>query len=478
MLRVTKVLAILVLVNIFLSITINFFNVKTMAASTVKQQISSDIDGINGDKYPGIETRIKSLQKKHPNWNFKILYTGLKWSDVINGETSKHGTNVVSKSIYGKEWICPTCGDDTLYSGGSWYCASDDAVKYMMDARNSINDTDIFQFLELSYDSNAKYDKTAVKNILKDTFLDDGKLDTYVNQIMTSCKKYDVNPYYVAAKIIQEQGTKGGSTFKMLGSTGNGIFKVDEKNNVLTVLPETKIKNISGYLDESCKVTNSEGKEIKDETAEVKTGYKVDNKYSIAVLGDINGDGEVRITDYILIKNYILKKMSLNKTQELAADVNEDGQVRITDYILIKNHILKKYDISLKEDEYYYNIFNIGATGSTTSKIVENALKKAKENGWSTIEKCIDGGVEFIADGYISIGQDTMYFEKFNVVNTTKGYSYYTHQYAQDLLYAQNQGTKLRSILLDIDAIDNSYTFVIPVYESMPTVACARPISK
>ena len=332
--------------------------------------------------------------------------------------------------------------------------------------------------MELSYDDEAKYEKSAVKEILNDTFLDDGKLDTYVNQIFTSCKKYNVNPYYIAGKIIQEQGKDGGSTFKMVEQYGNGIFKVDVENNVLTVLPGTTVANISEYLDTKCNVKNNDEKEVKDKKQIVATGYKVNDKYTIAVLGDVNGDGQVRITDYILIKNYILKKHKLNKTEELAADVNEDGQVRITDYILIKNHILKKYDITLREDEYYYNIFNIKAYGRTTEDIVKNALDKAKEEGWSTIEKCIDGGVEFIGEGYISIGQNSMYLEKFNVVNTTKGYSYYTHQYAQDLLYAQSQGTKLQEKLSSIKAIDYPYTFVIPVYESMPEEACQRPLSK
>ena len=144
----------------------------------------------------------------------------------------------------------------------------------------------------------------------------------------------------------------------------------------------------------------------------------------------------------------------------------------------IKNYILKKSDIKLEGEKYYYNIFNIRATGRTTEDIIKNALDKAKTEDWSTIEKCLDAGIKFIADGYISIGQNSMYFEKFNVVNTTKGYSYYTHQYAQDLLYAQNQGTKLKTILKNIDAIDYPYTFIIPVYESMPENASVRPQSK
>ena len=64
-----------------------------------------------------------------------------------------------------------------------------------------------------------------------------------------------------------------------------------------------------------------------------------------------------------------------------------------------------------------------------------------------------------------------MYFEKFDVIAD----SYYTHQYAQDVMYAQNQGEKLRNILEGINATEYEYTFVIPLYENMPTTACKRP---
>ena len=474
----TKALSIILIINMLMSIILNLFIYKSFAAATVNQTVNTDIEAIDDQKYPEIKQMIKDLQEKHPKWNFKVLYTGLKWDDVVKGEIATHGTNVVSKSSYGNEWICSKCGKDKTYSGGAWYCASTEAVKYMMDARNSLNESDIFQFLELSYDDKAKYEKSAVKEILNGSFLDDGKIDTYVNQIFTSCEQYNVNPYYVAAKIIQEQGKQGGSTFKMVEQFGNGIFKLNTENNVLTVLPGATVGNISEYLDKSCVVKNSEGKKVKDKKEILSTGYKVDDKYTVAVLGDVNGDGKVKSTDYMRIKNYILKKSKLSDAEMAAADVNEDGKVKSTDYMRIKNYILKKSDITLKEDLYYYNIFNIRATGTTTEQVIANALEKAKAEGWTTIEKCLDAGIEFIGGSYISIGQNTMYFEKFNVVNTTKEYSYYTHQYAQDLLYAQNQGTKLKAILSSIDAIDYPYTFVIPVYEGMSAEICERPVSK
>ena len=50
------------------------------------QTTSDDINSIDETKYPGIKEKIKSLQSAHPNWKFKILYTGLDWNDVISNE--------------------------------------------------------------------------------------------------------------------------------------------------------------------------------------------------------------------------------------------------------------------------------------------------------------------------------------------------------------------------------------------------------
>jgi len=57
------------------------------------------------------------------------------------------------------------------------------------------------------------------------------------------------------------------------------------------------------------------------------------------VQGDANGDGEVNVTDYMAIANFILGQ---NPTDfnETAADVNEDGSVNVSDYVGVANIIL------------------------------------------------------------------------------------------------------------------------------------------
>ena len=78
-----------------------------------KQSTSTNISGINNTKYPGIKSLIQALQKKYPNWKFKLLYTGLDWTTVIANEYTGHGKsprNLVYKTTnYQGQWICSIC---------------------------------------------------------------------------------------------------------------------------------------------------------------------------------------------------------------------------------------------------------------------------------------------------------------------------------------------------------------------------------
>jgi len=65
--------------------------------------------------------------------------------------------------------------------------------------------------------------------------------------------------------------------------------------------------------------------------------------------------------------------------------------------------------------EGYYNFYNYGATDGAGA--VERGLAKAKELGWNNPEYAlVDGAKRVLASGYISAGQTTKYFYKFDVV--------------------------------------------------------------
>ena len=119
----------------------------------------------------------------------------------------------------------------------------------------------------------------------------------------------------------------------------------------------------------------------------------------------------------------------------------------------------------------YYNAFNFGASGSTSEQVIANGLAYAKKKGWDTLEKSISGGVDLIANEYIKIGQNTLYFQKFNVTNK----STFAHQYQQNLFAAKTECATLRNTYLDIESYDSKHTFIIPVFKNMPPKACLTP---
>ncbi len=184
----------------------------------VTQVVSTDIENIDESKYPGIKSRIKELQRQYPNWNFKLLYTKLDWNEVIRNEYTGHGTspkNLVYKSEkYKGEWICPICGD-RAYDNGNWRCASEQAIKYMMDPRASLNASDVFQFEELT---NVGCDINTLKNMTRGTFL-----EGHEQGIINAANNNNVNAYYIVARLIQEQGTSGSVLTSGAGYNGQYV---------------------------------------------------------------------------------------------------------------------------------------------------------------------------------------------------------------------------------------------------------------
>jgi len=228
--NVKKLLVIFILVISY--IIINLISGNTVFA--VSQTTSTDINSINSTNYPQIKEMLQSLQKDHPKWKFKILYTDISWAEVIANEYVGHGAsprNLVpaNNSNYNNAWICSICGTKT-YDSGSWQCASEAAIAYMMDARNSLNSSDIFQFMELSYtECNAEDLRTMVAN----TFLNS---DSCINAILQAARTHNVNAYYIVARILQEQGKEGSTLSKGQGYNGQyvgcyNVFNIGASGN-------------------------------------------------------------------------------------------------------------------------------------------------------------------------------------------------------------------------------------------------------
>lgn len=203
------IIIIAILIYILISLISTVFAVE-------KGTLSQDINGIDESKYPGYKTLIKNLKSKHSNYTFKVYYTGLKWDEVLVSEYQYHGISPLNLFQVGEKyngmWQCPICGSKN-YDNGSWCCASLEAIAYMMDPRNSINESDVFQFKDLE-GSDASYDDIARAVSNYGSYLNNQEA---IQAIYDASQKYNINPYFLVAKIINEHG-KNGSTL----SSGKG----------------------------------------------------------------------------------------------------------------------------------------------------------------------------------------------------------------------------------------------------------------
>ena len=127
--------------------------------------------------------------------------------------------------------------------------------------------------------------------------------------------------------------------------------------------------------------------------------------------------------------------------------------------------------------EGLYNFFNIRATPNADGTgSVANGLAYARSMGWTDPYQSIKGGISVIKDRYITWGQDTVYFQKFDVNNpygTAK--SLYSTQYMTNILAPTNEAKNSYNAYVSAGMINDAFEFHIPVYQNMPSTNVAYP---
>ncbi len=333
-----KVVSVILLIVMIFSMLGIFTNISEVEATS--NRYIYDGNNLNTSTYPGFKEILDKVKEAKPNWNIVIMETGLDWNQVIVAESAFTGSSPYSL-IQGKSgaWVCSSCGTKS-FDNGSWYHASEATLRYYMDPRNWLdpNGSSILQFLQIG-GVDAKDED--IYNAIKGTFLDrDGQGQENARIINKVSKENNANPFYVVARIIQEQGVGGSATYRM----------------------------------------------------------SADNKY-------------------------------------------------------------------------YYNIFNIGASGNGSSTIVANALAKAKKENWDTLEKCIAGSIRILFSDYINQKQDTIYLNKFDV----ESYGGLYHQYMQNVEAPKSESALMYNKIKDSGILDHSLTIVVPVFLNMPARTSESP---
>lgn len=302
------------------------------------------------------KSALRTLHAKYPTWVFKADHIPYNFEDAVKEESVVGRSLVAYNSISSYKSLEAGSYDwntGTWYSfdGSAWAAASKELVAYCMDPRNFLDETYIFQFEALSYDSDL-HTKEGIEKIMANTFMSGNVVEnntSYADAFIEAARQSGVSPYHLVSRVIQEMGSSGES-----GS-------------------------ISGTL----------------------TGY-----------------------------------------------------------------------------ENLYNYYNQGAYVHDGRSAIENGLIYANTpdefslRPWTSRLNAIIGGAKTIGKNYISIGQDTLYYQKFDFVGTP-----YTHQYMTHILAPSSEAVSMSKAYTTEMKNSMTIVFKIPVFNNMPQKNCQKPTS-
>jgi len=385
------------------------------AATTYTQTLKSGIESFP-EEY---KTVLEQIQKLHPNWTFEAYYTGIPWNTVVLNETASHGRNrvITSSDLC---WKC-TCGN--VASG--YACASEGIVKYYLDSRNFLNEVNIFQFLEISYNEKI-HNVEGIKSAVKGTFLDSEITYTVIEK-----KEVEVEKEIV---VNSEENNEN-----------------IQENNIIT----TENTDVVNTVEENVIVDTTKTSEIKTEI--VKEIQEVEVEYT---------------KHYAEIILEAAKQSNMSPYSIVTKIIQEVGTKGSS-------------SVSGTYEGYtgYYNFYNLGAYD--TGNAIANGLRYARDKGWNNQYKAIIEGAKEIANSYTNAGQNTAYFYKWDVVGTkilesgssqnVSSSNMFWHQYMTNVQDPTSQSKSLYNTYAKNGVLDKALNFIIPIYENMPKEFISKP---
>ena len=182
---------------------------------------------------------LRQLHAQYPSWSFKAFRTGLDWEKVIDNEHDDYAlvynpdSARIFKSLDPDDYDAEN--DRFYYKDGAFVAGSRIAVEYFMDPRNFLDVGGIFQFELLSF--SPLYTVEMVEAVLEGSFMENEKMTwvnksgkkntstyTYAETIYNAGKTYNINPCFIASKILNEVGSRGSESVSGTNENYPGIY--------------------------------------------------------------------------------------------------------------------------------------------------------------------------------------------------------------------------------------------------------------
>ena len=166
-------------------------------------------------------------------------------------------------------------------------------------------------------------------------------------------------------KVTAEDGSTRTYIITIVREKGDGTPEPTFSSKTYVVDPkETTISGIKKFpvgietfekqlvvTDGSIKVLNTE-EESQAQNVGTGTQVKIYNEdgtevatYKVILYGDTNGDGDISMMDYVLIRKSILGQVKISGIYHTAADSSRSGKIDMMDYVQVRKQILRQYTI-------------------------------------------------------------------------------------------------------------------------------------
>lgn len=219
----------------FIMLIITAISVTVISAFAADSAFEKQISGFPESYKP----YLRELHSQYPKWKFVPFNTGLDWETVIDNEHDDYAlvyrpdTARIFMSLDPDDYDAEN--DMFYYKDGSFVAASRIAVEYFMDPRNFLDKSGIFQFELLNFSS--LYTVDMVEAILYGSFMSESKMTyvdskgkkhtdsmTYAQAIYKAGKTYNINPCFIASKILNEVGSRGSDSVSGTNDSYPGLY--------------------------------------------------------------------------------------------------------------------------------------------------------------------------------------------------------------------------------------------------------------
>ena len=457
---------------------------------------------------------LRQIHARYPNWTFTAVKTGLDWNTVIQnegvlGRNLVHTNSISSyKSLADGAYNWDT-GTWTGFDGSTWVAASTEIVSYYMDPRNFLDEVNIFQFLDQTYNASL-HTREGLQSMLKGTFME-GNVRTGASasgsssgstsgssssgssagssssgsssvvsggpgvSIGNSSGSTSATPGSGNSSITSSTpGGSSGSSQSSSGTTSQTPGGQSSDTQVRFQGPSASIsKNRAELVTSSVVIGVPPGSSAGNSTS---SGNSSGTNTSTTPSGTTSGSTQTPGTS----GNTGTTSSGVSYADAIMSAAQSSG---VSPYV-IAAMILQEQgrngtgnSISGNYAGYtgYYNYFNVGAYASDGMGAVQRGLWYASQSGtygrpWTTPEASIAGGAQFYGTNYVKAGQDTLYLKKYNV----QGSNIYKHQYMTNVDGAASEGS-IFAEGFTAEQKNTALNFKIPVYNNMPDTPCAQP---